>query len=542
MSAPLVDAQALSVSYRGADGTLQPVLRGIDLSLASGGSLGLVGESGSGKTTLGRALLGHLRVGGVFTGGILRVAGIDVTDPAAVSASGLRGRIAAMAPQNPLASLTHHLGVGRQIEEILRLRGGHDHAEARRKSLDLMAETGLPDPASLSRRYPHQLSGGQRQRVVIAAALACDPQLLMLDEPTSALDKTTEAQVLDLITRLCAARGTALVLISHDLGVVARVCREVLVMRAGEVVEHGETAKVLSRPKAAYTSDLLAAARGTGTPRATAVGTGSILAVRGLTFSWPGSAKRGTAAIDGIDFTLSPGETLGIIGESGSGKSTLAALVAGLIAPGSGRVTLGGVDLAPLATRRRIEDRRRIQMVFQDPLSSLNPRQRCGSAVMRPLQHFFGMSHAKARDETLALFARLGLDPILADRFPRQLSGGQQQRVAIARAFATRPDVLICDEITSALDAAVQVQVLDLLSRLQAETGCAVLMITHDLAVLRRMCPRFLVLERGRIVEQGLVTDTLAAPKTPAVQALVAASITLESERSVHNPELKVIS
>lgn len=542
MSAPLIESQALSVAYRAADGTLQPVLRGIDLTLAAGASLGLVGESGSGKTTLGRALLGHLRGGGVFAGGALRVAGIDVTNPAAVSASGLRGKIAAMAPQNPLASLTHHLAVGGQIEEILRLRGGLDRAEARRKALDLMAETGLPDPASLSRRYPHQLSGGQRQRVVIAAALACDPQLLVLDEPTSALDKTTEAQVLDLVARLCAARGAGLVLISHDLGVVARACREVLVMRAGEVVEHGQTAEVLSRPKAAYTVGLLAAARGTGAPRATSVGTGSILAARDLTFFWPGRAKGASAAIDGVDFALSPGETLGVIGESGSGKSTLAALVAGLMAPDAGRVTLEGVDLAPLATRRRIEDRRRIQMVFQDPLSSLNPRQRCGAAVMRPLQHFFGMSHAKARDETLALFARLGLDPSLADRFPRQLSGGQQQRVAIARAFATRPDVLICDEITSALDAAVQVQVLDLLARLQKETGCAVLMITHDLAVLRRMCTRFLALERGRIVEHGLVADALATPKTAALAALVAASVNLEPERSARNTELKVMS
>ncbi len=538
----LIRARALSVAYRGADGALHPVLRGIDLTLGSGDSLGLVGESGSGKTTLGRALLGHLRGGGVFTGGALQVAGIDVTDPVAVAASGLRGRVAAMAPQNPLAALTHHIAVGPQIEEILRLRGGLTHSEARQKALELMAETGLPDPAALSRRYPHQLSGGQRQRVVIAAALACDPQLLVLDEPTSALDKTTEAQVLDLVARLCAARGTALVLISHDLGVVARACRNILVLRAGAVVEQGETAEVLARPQADYTRDLLAAARGTGTARPAPPNPEPILAVKGLTFAWPGRTKGARTAIEGAAFTLAPGETLGIIGESGSGKSTLAALVAGLIAPDAGRVTLMGADLAPLATRRRIEDRRRIQMVFQDPLSSLNPRQRCGAAVMRPLQHFFGMSRAKARAEALALFARLGLDPALADRFPRQLSGGQQQRVAIARAFATRPDVLICDEITSALDAAVQVQVLDLLSRLQAETGCAVLMITHDLAVLRRMCPRFLVLERGRIVEQGLVAQALAAPKTPALRALVAASVTLAPEPSVPTPELEVTS
>ena len=533
----LIEARGLSVAYVAGNTRSHQVLREIDLSLRQGESVGLVGESGSGKTTLGRALLGHLRGGGVFNGGTLRVAGIDVTDPAAVAAAGLRGRIAAMAPQNPLASLTHHLPVGRQIEEILRLRAGLGRKEAQARALALMDETGLPEPAELARRYPHQLSGGQRQRVVIAAALACDPRLLVLDEPTSALDKTTEAQVLALVTRLCTARGTGLVLISHDLTVVSRICREVLVLRSGEVVEHGPTERVLSHPRATYTQQLLAAARGTASPRAALGKSEPILAVRDLAFSWPGAQP----AITRADFELCRGETLGIIGESGSGKSTLAALVAGLMPPETGSVTLNGTVLAPLATWRGKEDRRRIQMVFQDPLSSLNPRQLCGAAVMRPLTHFFGLSRSAARAEALALFERLGLDATLMDRFPRQLSGGQQQRVAIARAFAARPDVLICDEITSALDAAVQMQVLDLLGQLQAETGCAVLMITHDLAVLRRMSTRFVVLERGRIVEAGQTADAMAAPRTPALQALVAASQILGGGQHTRLPELEVL-
>lgn len=537
MTDPLIEARGLSVAYGGGNTRIHQVLHGIDLSLRQGESVGLVGESGSGKTTLGRALLGHLRGGGVFNGGTLRVAGIDVTDPAAVAAAGLRGRIAAMAPQNPLASLTHHLPVGRQIEEILRLRAGLGRKEAQARALALMDETGLPEPAELARRYPHQLSGGQRQRVVIAAALACDPRLLVLDEPTSALDKTTEAQVLALVTRLCTARGTGLVLISHDLTVVSRICREVLVLRSGEVVEHGTTERVLSHPGAAYTRQLLAAARGTASPRFAPEESEQILEARDLAFSWPGAQP----AIARANFALCRGETLGIIGESGSGKSTLAALVAGLMPPETGSVTLNGITLAPLATRRRKEDRRRIQMVFQDPLSSLNPRQMCGAAVMRPLTHFFGLSRSVARAEALALFERLGLDATLMDRFPRQLSGGQQQRVAIARAFAARPDVLICDEITSALDAAVQMQVLDLLGQLQAETGCAVLMITHDLAVLRRMSTRFVVLERGRIVETGQTADALAAPRTPALQALVAASQILGGGQHTRLPELEVL-
>ena len=535
MSDLLIEARGLSVAYVAGNTRSHQVLRGIDLSLRQGESVGLVGESGSGKTTLGRALLGHLRGGGVFNGGTLRVAGIDVTDPAAIAAAGLRGRIAAMAPQNPLASLTHHLPVGSQIEEILRLRAGLDRKEARARALVLLDETGLPDPAELARRYPHQLSGGQRQRVVIAAALACDPRLLVLDEPTSALDKTTEAQVLALVTKLCAARDTGLVLISHDLTVVSRVCREVVVLRSGEVVEHGTTKRVLSHPRAAYTQQLLAAARGTASPRAAPGKSEPILAVRDLSFSWPGAQP----AITRANFELCCGETLGIIGESGSGKSTLAALVAGLMPPETGSVTLNGALLAPLATRRGKEDRRRIQMVFQDPLSSLNPRQLCGAAVMRPLRHFFGLSRSAAQAEALGLFERLGLDATLMDRFPRQLSGGQQQRVAIARAFAARPDVLICDEITSALDAAVQMQVLDLLGRLQAETGCAALMITHDLAVLRRMSTRFMVLERGRIVESGQTADAMAAPRTPALQALVAASHILGGGQPARLPELE---
>ena len=524
MSAPLIEAQGLSVAYADPDGRLVTVLNGIDLTLAYAGTLGIVGESGSGKTTLGRALLGHLRGGGRFSGGSLRVAGVDVTDPHAVAAARLRGQIVAMAPQNPLASLTHHIPIGRQIEEVLRLRAGLGRAEANQRALDLMAETGLPDPTNLARRYPHQLSGGQRQRVVIAAALACDPRLLVLDEPTSALDKTTEAQVLALITRLCAARGTGLVLISHDLSVIARVCEEALVMRSGKVVEHGPTARVLSAPQHPFTKTLLAAARGTQTPRPATGMAKPVLVAQDLVFGWKGARKASSPAIDGVQFRLHPGETLGIIGESGSGKSTLAALIAGLVGPVSGELSLDDVALAPLSSQRRADDRRRLQLVFQDPLSSLNPRQRCGAAVMRPLQMYFGMSRSTARVEALALFEKLGLDPALADRFPRQLSGGQQQRVAIARAFAARPDVLVCDEITSALDAAVQVQVLDHLRQMQAEAGCAVLMITHDLAVLRRMCTRFIVLERGRIVESGATLTGLAAPQSAAFKALVAAS------------------
>jgi len=530
----LIDARDLSVGYEMADGGLRTVLDRVRFGLAPGVALGIVGESGSGKTTLGRALLGHLRDGGRFTGGTLTVAGIDVTDARSVARSGLRGRIAAMAPQNPLSSLTHHLAVGAQIEEILRLRAGLSRTAARDRAIALMAETGLPDPARLARRYPHQLSGGQRQRVIIAAALACDPALLVLDEPTSALDKSTEAQVLDLVAGIRAERGMGLVLISHDLNVVARVCDRVMVMRHGRLVEEGPVEAVYSAPQAQYTRDLLDSARPTRAAPVRPRGAGGpLLRAEALHFAYPeatllGSRARKAAALSDIAFDLHRGETLGVIGESGSGKSTLAALVCGLRAPTAGRLLFDGAALGALAGRRSREQLRRIQIVFQDPLSSLNPRLRCGESVMHAMRHFLGAGSREARERSAGLFAQLGLEPDLFERYPRQLSGGQQQRVAIARAFAAEPDLLICDEVTSALDAAVQGQVLDLLASMQARSGCAILLITHDLGVLRRMAGRTLVLDKGRMAESGTTAEVFSSPRSTTAAALLAAAHQIE--------------
>ena len=541
----LVDARDLSVGYETAEGGLRTVLDRVSFELAPGVALGIVGESGSGKTTLGRALLGHLRDGGRFTGGRLNVAGIDATDPRAVARSGLRGRVAAMAPQNPLASLTHHLTVGAQIEEILRLRAGMNRADARDRAIALMAETGLPDPARLARRYPHQLSGGQRQRVIIAAALACDPALLVLDEPTSALDKTTEAQVLDLVAGIRAERGTGLVLISHDLNVVARVCDRVMVMRHGRLVEEGPVEEVYSAPKADYTRELLEAARPAKAPAPRPTGAGGpLLRAEALEFAYPdatlfGSRPGKTPALGDISFDLRRGETLGIIGESGSGKSTLASLVCGLRGPTGGRLLLDGAALGALAARRNRQQLRRIQIVFQDPLSSLNPRLRCGESVMHAMRHFLGLGAHAARARGIGMFAELGLEADLFERYPRQLSGGQQQRVAIARAFAAEPDLLICDEVTSALDATVQSQVLDLLATMQARTGCAILLITHDLGVLRRMAGRTIVLDKGRVAESGATADVFSSPRSATAAALLSAARQIERRSTKPIPTLE---
>ncbi len=525
---PVLSVRDLSIIWRGADGRENPVVAGVSFDLAAGGTLGIAGESGSGKSTLARALLGHCRAGSEITGGSIRLDGDDLAALAEPALARRRGRIMAMVPQNPLASLTFHLPVGRQLEEVLRLRAGLSAGAARLRTLELFGQMGLPEPEHLARRYPHQLSGGQRQRVVLACAVACDPLLLVLDEPTTALDKTTEAQVIDLIRRLRRARQGAMVIVTHDLNVVADICDRVLVMQHGRIVEQGPVGEVFSTPREAYTRVLLGAAlrvEEAARPAATAPAQ-ALLEVKGLGFHYarPSLFRRpplGPPTLDDVWLTLARGEVLGIIGESGSGKTTLGGIVAGLLAADSGQVTFDG---APMAAQRTREQRRRIQMVFQDPLSSLNPRRRVGDALMRPLRLFHGLDSRAATLRATALFEQLGLEPALLTRFPRQLSGGQQQRVAIARAFAAEPDLLICDEITSALDASVQAQVLDHLAAMQRRQGTAMLLITHDLSVVWRMARRVAVMQGGRVLETGETEAIFRNPANAYTAALLGAA------------------
>jgi ABC-type glutathione transport system ATPase component len=430
-----------------------------------------------------------------------------------------------MVPQNPLASLTFHMPVGRQLEEVLRWRAGLSAGAAHLRALELFGQMGLPEPGQLARRYPHQLSGGQRQRVVLACAIACDPLLLVLDEPTTALDKTTEAQVLDLIRRLRTARQGAMVIVTHDLNVVADICDRVLVMQHGRIVEQGPVGPVFAAPREAYTRLLLGAAlRVEEASRAAATAPGvPLLEIAGLGFRYarPSLLRRAPPVLADIGLTLARGEVLGVIGESGSGKTTLGGIVTGLLAAEAGRVTFDG---AVLAARRTREQRQRIQMVFQDPLSSLNPRRRVGDAVTRPLRLFHGLDQRAAARRAGELFEELGLEATLLSRFPRQLSGGQQQRVAIARAFAAGPDLLVCDEITSALDASVQAQVLDNLAAMQRRQGTALLLITHDLSVVWRMARRVAVMQGGRILETGETEAIFRNPANPYTAALLGAA------------------
>jgi ABC-type glutathione transport system ATPase component len=530
-SDPIIRCEGLSIGYVDMLGAVTRVVDDVSFALEPGRSIGIVGESGSGKSTLARAFSGYLRGGGRFLGGRLTVDGVDVTSANGAAIRALRGLRIAMVPQNPLASLTYHIPVGRQVEEVLRNRRGLVRAEAEKRTIALFAEMGLPDPEAISRRYPHQLSGGQRQRVVIAAALACDPTLLVLDEPTTALDKTIEAQVLELVQRLRAKRGAALALVTHDLNVVADIADHVLVMKDGRIAEQGAVTQVFRRPEVNYTKTLLAASldlSGEAPPvdrRAE-----SLVAAKDLSFSyrqgglWSRPKVGARPTVDQVNLTLGRGEVLGVIGESGSGKTTLGLILAGLLAPESGALTLETKSIAMIAAKREPELRRRIQTVFQDPLSSLNPRQTVATAVMRPLRHFFGLGKAAARRKAAALLADLGLGPDYLDRYPRQLSGGQQQRVAIARAFAAEPDVLVCDEITSALDASVAGQVLLELDMLRQRNGTSVILITHDLAVIWRMASRVLVMKDGLVVEQGATSDVFAAPKNAYTAALLSSA------------------
>ncbi|MFF7308999.1 dipeptide ABC transporter ATP-binding protein [Streptomyces sp. NPDC008137] len=523
---PLVSVDSLSVAYR-SGGRRISVVHEVSVEAAAGRTLALVGESGSGKSTLAAALLGHLRHGSQVTGGSVTVNGRDVFALSAPELRRLRGRTVAMVAQNAGQALTPSMRVGRQIAEA----GGDIPVT------DLLEQVRLPSPAELARRYPHELSGGQQQRVALAMAIAARPRVLVLDEPTTGLDVVTQRGVLDLIAELRDELGLAAVLVSHDLGVVAHLADEVCVLKSGRVVESAPTRQLFALPREPYTKRLLASVprlddaglalvRETGEretrPRAVVPEDAPVaVSARDVTVAY-GSSR----AVDGVSFEVRRGEVLALVGESGSGKSTLAWTLAGLRTPSGGAMTHESGDLSRPAQRRPMSLRRRVQLVFQNADTSLNPRRSVGDAIRRPLR-FFGTARGRAESAERArrLIADVRLDPAFADRLPAQLSGGQRQRIGIARALAGEPDVLIADEITTALDVSVQADVLHLVDDLRRERDLACLFISHDLAVVRGIADRVVVLRGGVVVEEGPTEAVFSDPRHPYTRQLMAAAL-----------------
>ena len=533
----ILEVENLEIGYLNPAEGIELAVRGINFSVRRGETVGIVGESGCGKSTVARALMGYLRPGGKIVGGAIRLSGQSMFDLPAEKLQQMRGRTVAIVPQNSLSSLTYHMTIGAQVNEILRIHQGLSTREARLETIKMFRATRLPEPESLYDRYPHQISGGQRQRIVIAAALACRPALMILDEPTTALDTTTEMQVLRLVRDLRREIDTAIVYITHDLTLTNYMCDRVLVMHDGRIVEEGPAGAIFTQPKQPYTRQLVAAIPRVDRPpvrqKIAPQQLGErILEVDALSFAYSQSwsianlfrKKEMPLAVDTVSFVIRRKETLGLVGESGSGKSTVANIVAGLLAPTRGVVRFDGEALQARGEKRSMENRRRIQLVFQDPLSSLNPRHRVGAILTRSIMMFMGLDQRRARDRAVALLEELELSPEFLDRYPRQLSGGEQQRVAIARAFAADPDLILCDEITSALDVSVQAHVLDLLMALQQKQGTACMFISHDLGVIREVAHRAVVMEGGHVVEAGPTEEMFSNPQCAYTRHLIAAA------------------
>ncbi|PZE56824.1 ABC transporter ATP-binding protein [Curtobacterium sp. MCLR17_044] len=563
MTEPILQVEGLRVAF----GDAEPVVRDVSFDLTPGRVLALVGESGSGKSVSAMSVLGLLPTQASVSGSA-RFRGEELIGAPVETVRAVRGAGIGVVFQEPMNSFTPVLSIGTQIAEAVRAHPtGLDRAGVRARVDELLRDAGLTDPERIRKAYPHELSGGQLQRAMIAMALAGDPVALFADEPTTALDVTVQAGILDLLRRLGRERSLAVLLITHDMGVVADVADDLLVLRRGDPVEHGTVAEVFAHPTADYTRELLAAvpsleARGSSAAPAAdadarADEPGS-RAQRQLTA--PGArevspsaktaavtdeadasrasrplvarlrdvavrySRRGGPTVSGIDLDLHAGETVGLVGESGSGKSTIGRALAGLVPVVAGSVEVDGSDLRTARGRRLRELRSRVGIVFQDPASSLNPRQTIGWSIAEPLLVHGTDSAADRAERVRELLTAVQLDPTWAERFPHQLSGGQRQRVAVARALALRPALVIADEPTSALDVTVQAAVLDLLAGLQREFGFGMLLISHDLAVVRQLADQVIVLRDGRVVERGSTDAVLDDPQQDYTRMLLAAA------------------
>ncbi|HUO90877.1 MAG TPA: ABC transporter ATP-binding protein [Rhizomicrobium sp.] len=535
MAGPILEVKNLDVRFTTPDGDVHAV-KNANFTIGEGECLGVVGESGSGKSQLFMAALGLLAANGAATGSV-RYRGQEILGVSQPRLNKLRGSKITMIFQDPLTSLTPHMTVGAQIIEALRTHSGLPREEAVKRTLEVLDLVRIPEAKRRMRQYPHELSGGMRQRVMIAMATACGPDLLIADEPTTALDVTVQAQILEIMRDLKTELKTAIVLISHDMGVIAGTADRVQVMRDGEVVESGPVDDIFYKPHSDYTRMLLDSMPRLDRPdrdghaRALAPKANKpLLEVNDLEVHFPvrGSGlfakPKPLRAVDGVSFALREGETLGIVGESGCGKSTLARAVLRLLPRTGGTVVWMTRDLGQISASEQRRMRKDLQIVFQDPLASLDPRMTVGESIAEPLRTLMpALSRDEVRLRVRRIMAQVGLDPAWINRYPHEFSGGQNQRVGVARAMIVEPRLVICDEAVSALDVSIQAQIIDLITRLQDESGMSLIFISHDLSVVRQISHRVMVLYLGRVVELADRETIYRDPQHPYTRALIAA-------------------
>ncbi|BBN55297.1 peptide ABC transporter ATP-binding protein [Pseudomonas chlororaphis subsp. aurantiaca] len=521
----LIRVEDLRVVAGGESGEVE-IVKGVSFALEQGEVLALIGESGSGKTTIALALLGYARRGCRLASGVVRVGEHDMLALGEEQLQGLRGNRVSYIAQSAAAAFNPAKRLLDQVVEGALIHGLDSRANLEAKAIDLFRDLALPDPEHIGQRYPHQVSGGQLQRVMAAMALISDPLLVILDEPTTALDVTTQIDVLRAFKRVVRERGATAVYVSHDLAVVAQMADQIVVLNGGQILEQSATAPLLEGPAHDYTRSLLAAARPDSTirPPSDIAEDHPLLTIKGLTAGYGNKNLQGMPMIrvlEDIDLTVRRGQAIGVIGESGSGKSTLARVVAGLLSPALGQLSFDGQPLGGSLSSRTDEQFRRIQMVFQNADTALNPMHSVSAILSRPLKMYFGLKGAALRQRIDELLDLVRLPRKLADRRPSELSGGQKQRVNLARALAAKPDLILCDEVTSALDTVVGAAILELLRDLRQELGVSYLFISHDISTVRALCDDIVVMYSGHKVEAGSRAAFAQAPFHPYTDLLI---------------------